>query len=268
MNATLNISYQDPATEQQSVQLCGGLPKGLYEVAPPDTSSLIFFGKAGEAKEKTFVIFNKGNGTLTVSSLDLAMEFASDPVPFSLETTWDPTPLAAFEIRPVTVKYDTTLAVQSGQNVPILNAKVTVNYLGDTGGAETDTVTLQGNNDNFIRTPATGTTPAVYYKLPTADIGTAADYAGAKVGAALTLNGSRSDGGDFTIPATGYIWFVSKKPAQSQVFLNDPAGGTTETVIPDVAGDYEFRLVVSSQNQSDYYFSDEAAVTVTVAAGP
>jgi hypothetical protein len=103
--------------------------------------------------------------------------------------------------------------------------------------------------------------------LPVADPGKTSDYAGAKVGQNLILDGSNSVDGTFLIVDNGgYSWFVSAKPAASKLFFYPGPGGAMVNVIPDVAGEYEFRLVVFSydaQNNMPYY-SHEGVVKINV----
>ena len=163
-------------------------------------------------------------------------------------------------LLPLTVEFDGNLIEISDPSVsgPVaLNGFLNVDYV--------DPITL---NDARSISNLIGWANVGDVVLPVADAGTGSDYAGAKVGESLVLNGNGSTSGSFPIPdSVGYIWFVSGKPLASRGFLNPGPGPAKVTLIPDVAGTYEYRLVVYSYDTDSRlsFFSDEAVVSVSVA---
>jgi len=253
INGILGIDYASPTEGREDIPLCGGAPKSDIDLAPPLDSQVTFFALEGERKEKTVVIMNKGNGDLTIRGVKIVKAFPElDPDTFSIKT---PVPadtvVPKWGLLPLTVEFD----AETEYDEMYLNATLVVTYLDPNSGQdETVDASLKGSKD------------FEGVDLPVANPGTTDDYADAQAGVAMTLYGSASDGGSFDIYDQGYTWFVSKKPAASKVFLNQSGVGSGVQFIPDVAGEYEFRLVVFSVDDINdlFYFSDEAAVTVQV----
>jgi len=100
---------------------------------------------------------------------------------------------------------------------------------------------------------------------PVADLGQAADYAGAMVGDTVTLDGSASTPGGGTFMTGSHIWYLTAKPAGSVARLNEQ-GSVAVAFHPDVAGNYTVELVVFAQSSDVYLYSAPAAVTFTVGA--
>ncbi|MBM4388591.1 MAG: hypothetical protein FJ088_12680, partial [Deltaproteobacteria bacterium] len=94
--------------------------------------------------------------------------------------------------------------------------------------------------------------------LPTALCGGA--YSG-KAGEAVLLNGMGSKGGTEDIYSSGYLWFISEKPANSKVFLNVQSEGKT-TFTPDMPGKYKVHLTVFTDKSA--HFSDEVSCEIDV----
>ncbi len=252
VNGELVIDYSAPFAGQETVSICGGVKKGELGVAPiPQAGPVVLFAEPGEKARKTVVVMNKGNEVLELTAITVGVE-EGYPQRFALIGAPGPNDL---EIDPgqlllLTVEYD------GDHEIGVLNGFLRLDYVDPLlGGPLYETLQVRGQNgfDGVV--------------LPIANPGTTADYTGAKVGQNLVLNGAGSFGGTFPIDATsGYTWFVSGKPMTSRVFLNPGPGGPQVTVIPDVPGAYEFRLVVFSYDSVNNtpYFSHEAAVTVNV----
>lgn len=253
INGILAIDYASPTEGHEDIPLCGGAPKSDIDLAPPLGSQVTFFALEGEKKEKTVVIMNKGNGDLTIREVEIVKAFPElDPDAFTIKT-----PVPADTVIPKWGLLPLTLEFDAEKDYPdlYLNATLVVTYLDPNSGQdETLDASLKGSKD-FDGVD-----------LPVADPGTTADYADAQAGVAMTLNGTASQGGSFDIYNQGYTWFVSGKPAGSKVFLNQSGVGSGVQFIPDVAGEYEFRLVVFSVDEINglFYFSDEASVTIQV----
>ena len=228
--------------------MIGGAAKGELCLAPLGQQLLFFAGKDQKAT-KTAVIGNCGNGPLTIKAATADEAYPGvDPDAFQVKS---PKALPA-EIEPwgllaLTVEY-------TGFVQPNVNGSLNLTYVGPTtGNDETASFNLLGNSD------------LEGVELPTADPGEASDYYGAKAGLSVTLDGSQSTGGSSKIYDSGFIWFLTGKPSGSKIFPTPAAGGPKYGVVPDVAGDYEFRLVVFSvSDEQKSYFSDEGVVKVTV----
>jgi hypothetical protein len=265
-NGELVVSYSSPYAGEQVVPLCGGFKKGELAVAPPPgASNVVMFAMEPTNKAtKTVVLMNKGNAVLELKGVSASpVNVGIDPEGFAI---LNPPTGAALQMEPgallpLTVEFDGNVIeiTDPDESGPVvLNGLLYVDYVDPIVGGDAR------STSNLI-----GWANVKDVTLPVADPGTPADYAGAKVGESFVLDGSRSTGGTFTIPNVGYTWFVSAKPLDSKVFLNPGPGASKVSVIPDVAGTYEFRLVVYSYDPAPIggmsYFSDEVAVSVTVA---
>lgn len=254
VNGTLLIEYTTASTVsgQKEVPLCGGVAKGEMDVAPPFGYSLMFFAPEGETARKTVVIANKGNGPLTIRKVEVIKDYPTvDPDAFFV---LNPPPanhqIPAYGLLPLEVEFRTDY------EQPRVRAGLRITYRDPlTDSDQPWEVQMEGRKD------FEGIT------LPTANPGTPSDYAGAKVGQALTLDGSKSQGGTYALPSTknGFRWFLIEKPVNSRLFLNIGDTGPQVMVTPDVAGAYRFGLVVyAGDNTTGYFFSQEASVIVQV----
>ncbi|NOZ02872.1 MAG: hypothetical protein GXP54_13445 [Deltaproteobacteria bacterium] len=252
VNGILVLNYASPTEGKAEIPMCGGSPKGEIDIAPPKGSQVTFMALDGQTSEKTVVIMNKGNGDLTIRGLKIVKAFPElDPDAFTIKTDVAPdTIIPKWGLLPITIEFNTDY-----DNAIYLNATMEITYLDpNTDQDTTIDASLKGSKD------------IEGVDLPVADPGSTTDYADAKAGQALILNGAGSVSGSFPIYDQGYTWFVSKKPANSSLFLNQSGTGPQVAIIPDVAGEYEFRLVVFSLDDANnlFYFSNEAAVTVNV----
>lgn len=253
-NGTLEIDFENPYPSHISIQMIGGAPKGQIAMAPPPNNQVMFYAFKGEKKKRTIVIMNKGNGDLTLKGAKVKKIYEPDPDAFSLISGNAPDIIEPWSLRTFVVEYD------SNVEPPIVNAFLEFTYDDPITGQEaTLSTNLEGHRVEGVT-------------LPTANPGNSEDYKGAKVGHVLILNGIKSDpgkaanGDDLVIPKGGYIWYVTKKPAGSKVFLNEVGAGPTVSILPDVQGEYQFILVVFSatQDEEEFYFSDEAYLKIQV----
>jgi hypothetical protein len=245
VNATLLIKYTTPYTGIVSIPMYGGSPKGVIEIAPK-SNTISFNAKKGDpSKEKSVVIYNTGNGPLTVKNVTVEKDFMEEPDSYSLKTPWPgETTIDAWDLKIITVVLDTN----NDDNEP--NANMSITYVDPLSGADTEyPVVVHGSKKvgEII--------------LPTANPGTTEDYANAKAGSPVTLNGTKSSGGSGEIWTNGYVWFLSGKPKSSKVFVNEDAGQSKFEFTPDIEGAYEIRLIVFTK---DAFFSDEGVVTINV----
>ncbi len=255
VNGTLTLEYTTASSVpgQKEVQLCGGVAKGEMDVAPPAGYSLVFFAPEGESRRKTVVVANKGNAPLTIRKVEVLKDWPTvDPDAFTVTNPPQPDyEIPAWELLPLVVEFSTDY------EQPKVSANLVITYRDPLTDADaTASVRMEGRKD------FEGVT------LPTADPGTPGDYAGAKAGQPLVLDGSGSAGGTYALPSTGnngYRWFLIDKPAGSRLFLNVADTGPQVTTTPDVPGTYQFGLVVyAGDTTTGYFFSDEATVAVTV----
>jgi hypothetical protein len=252
VNGDLVFDYWAPFKGQEIVRLCGGVKKGELGVAPPLQQPLIFFAPSGGKASKTVVIMNKGNEVLSLKGFEIKPANVGEPQKFTIKTQVSAAQmeLAPLQLLPLEIEFD------GDYDGGVLNAFLYIRYVEPLIDLEQEaTVQLRGQN-NFDG-----------IDLPVANAGSPGDYTGARVGDALVLNGGSSIGGSFPIPGTsGYTWFVYSKPLTSTVFLNTGAGPAQVSFIPDVAGDYSFRLVVLSGDPATgyAYASDEASISFRV----
>lgn len=253
VNGDLKIPFANPYDGEQTIRLCGGSRKGELAVAPnPAKIRMTLYAAPETTAEKSVVVMNKGNLALDFTGVSVEPANVDDPQAFSIvEGNPGSFTLGEGEIRRFTVSFDGTH--DGGTTV---NGFINVNYIDPLLSTEINQKINVAGFNSFE-----GVT------LPTADVGDISSYEPVKVGDSVVLDGSGSEPGTYDIPAnSGYIWFVSKKPAASRVFLNSSAAQAQVTVIPDVAGEYEFRLIVYAvdSDSGQAYFSSEDVLSMTV----
>ena len=252
VDAELVMPYSNPYDSKFSLHMAGGSAKGQIEIAPAfATHKLKFMVNKGDSQDRTIVIMNTGLGPLTIDSVKLTNTNQVTPPAFTLTTTVNNgTEIPGFGYLPLKINYKTNyeLTFVSGQLDIIYDDPYTGKPV-----SEPLTLPLVGNSD------------LQGHKLPMADPGKALDYGEIHAGDTVILDGSTSKGGDFPIMTGSYAWFMTKKPQASKVFLN-VQGVAQTSFVPDVAGDYEFRLVVISKDDATqiYYHSPEAVLDLTV----
>ena len=248
-NASLSVNYTTPYAGTLQVPLCGGMPKGQFDLAPPASDTLYFFS-AGEAKPRTFVVVNAGNGPLLVHGIAFAKGDPGDPDgAFSIKTPVSEVTLPPWSLLPVTVEFS-----PDGVSRPVLNGQFEVSY-----------------QDPLTLADQTASLPAVAHNADfggiTLPVASAAVLpANPKAGQQMVLDASASIGGTYPLWNLGYTWFLSAKPAGSLVQLSHPNGAPQVSVTPDLPGTYEFRVYAFSTDDgaTAFYFSDEAVLSVTV----
>ncbi|MBM4398233.1 MAG: hypothetical protein FJ087_21410, partial [Deltaproteobacteria bacterium] len=255
-SGTLVIEYHQPFAGTAEVQLCGGAEKCNLELSPPTGTQLVFHGNVPDVKKKTLVLMNKGNGACTVNYVRVPDDLQACDVEgsFVVNPPVNGTAVPAFGLVPVTVEFRTDL----DEKFVISNCQVEVSYVDSlTGTEQFPRINMTGHRGDFegVDLPV-----AVPEALPLVEGEPFVK------GVPFTLDGSGSTTGTHPIFEDGYRWFVTAKPAGSQVFLNEQAGPAQTTVTPDATGQYEFRLVVFSVSDDGkgFFFSDEGVLKLTV----
>lgn len=253
VSGDLEVPYSSPFAGEEIVRLCGGVRKGELAIAPlPESIRMTLYAAPGSTAEKSVVVMNKGNLELLITSINVESANVDDPEAFSiLEDVAGGFTLAEGEVRAFTVSF--TGDHDGGTTV---NGFVNVNYMDPLIDMEVNQKVNVAGFNSFE-----GVT------LPVAEPGEASDYTGVKVGDSVVFDASSSVAGTYDVPLnSGYIWFVYDKPDASRVFLNTGGGQPQITVIPDVAGTYEFRLIVYSvdTDSTQAYFSSEGSIRFDV----
>jgi len=254
VDASLVISYD--ARESRSVEIImkGGTPKGLFDVAGAINGQVLRFSvKKGGDQERTLVISNLGNGKLTISKAGIKKAYDVDPDAFELLNAppW-PQEIDAFGLLPLVVRFT---SANMGERRHV-DAELRILYVDPVSAQNMDrVVTLSGDivEDDVI--------------LPVANPGSPSDYPPLSAGDYLTLDGSKSTGGTYPIPTTGYFWFIKSKPAESRAFIQTV--GVPEkfpmSMPLDIPGTYEFGLfVMAGDRDAGWFCSDEATLSLTV----
>ncbi|HOC98740.1 MAG TPA: hypothetical protein PKH54_02270 [Myxococcota bacterium] len=253
-NGEMKVLFANPYDGEQIVSLCGGDKKGELAIAPaPEKVRMTLYAAPGTTAKKSFVVMNKGNLGLEIAGVSVEPANLEDPQAFSiLESATGPFTLSEGEVRRFTVSFNGTH--DGGTTV---NGFVNIDYVDPLAGEGGQVINQKINVAGF--NSFDGVT------LPVADAGQVSGPI--KAGDSVVLDGTASVPGSYPIPAnSGYIWFVSKKPPASRVFLNSAAAQGQLTVVPDVGGDYEFRLVVFSvePDSGQAYFSHESTLSFSV----
>jgi hypothetical protein len=264
VDASLVISYEAKDSRSVEILMKGGTPKGIFEIAGAmNRLNVAFSVKKGGSQDRTVVVSNLGNGKLMVGNALIQKNYNIDPDAFEVvqPPLW-PQEIEPFGLLPLTVRFSSANMGEMRQ----LGAQLLIQYQDPENGQNAQAkVTLSGEivDDNIV--------------LPVADPGSPSDYPSLKAGDYVTLDGSKSTGGTYPIPLTGYFWFVKSKPS-----LSPPNGGPpvysrifietagVEQKFPvkmplDLPGDYEFGFfVVAGDNSAGWFYSDEATLTLTV----
>ena len=133
---------------------------------------------------------------------------------------------------------------------------------------------LEGENERFVVQYFDPYTEAVQEKfiglvafdqgdagsIPVADPGT---YETLTVGEPITLNGVSSTPGPsgFDFGQKSHWWYLTGKPAGSQVYLN-VEGTLTQSFTADVAGEYTLELQVKSDDSGAFLVSEPVSFTL------
>lgn len=250
-NGQLVIAYESPDLGSIVIDLFSGDPKSKIALAP-NTGNVFVTGDrtSGATGKRHVVIYNEGNGPLEVKDIAVKANFDMEPVVYSLAQAFQPFTVAPGGVRVVELSYNLAGVPNDDTTVSEI---FQLTYLNDfTNQNEVKTLGLIAAHDHGLTSP-------------TADPGSAASYASAVAGEAMTLVGSGSSAGGGTFGAGSHIWYLTAKPASSTARLNTQ-GAAAVSFLPDVAGSYTVELVVFAQSGDTYLYSPAASVTFTAAA--
>jgi hypothetical protein len=250
LDSDVVIDFLDPDAKNLTLKGKGGGPVPCFELAPGPTESpemLQFVAQTGQGAQRNLVVYNCGDGVLTVLGVSIKDDISGDE-PSALWVVTSPTagekkiPVGELQI------YQLLMAAQDEDKT--VKGKVVLEWLDITGAkqVEIDLEALVGAD----------------YVVPTAKPGTTEDYAGAVVGKPVLLDGSASTSDADSIDANGYIWTLVGRPGQSKLIVNGGAGPAKLSVVPDVPGNYLFSLAVKTSG-SPALHSTEQTVMVVVA---
>jgi len=243
-NGTLEIPIDDLG--KIVIDLFSGEPKSKIVLAPA-TGNVSVSGSvvAGDTGTRKVVVYNEGNGPLSVSGIRILDGFGQ------AAKVWKPkSAVAAFTVDPGALRvleldYDLAkVTAVSGTTSEVLWVDYHNDFLDE------DTSVSLG----LIASESQGNTN------PTA---VASGPASGVVGESFDLTTTGSTPGTGTFVQSPYIWYVTSRPAGSAAKLNTQ-GSATVAFTPDVAGQYTFELVVYSTKDDLYLYSQPATVTVAV----
>lgn len=250
-NGQLVIPYDAPDPDEVVIDLFSGDPKSNIVLAPA-TGNVFVSGdvEGGETGARSVVIYNEGNGPLSLVAMEVTANFGLEPAVYDLVSAFSPTSVPPGGVYVVDVDFDLGGVPNAETTV---SEFLTVTYFNDfTNQNEEKTFGLIAADDAGL-------------EAPIADPGAAGDYAGAVAGETVTLSGVGSTPGGGTFGNNPYVWYLTDKPAGSFARLN-LQGGPTTSFLPDVAGSYTIELVVFSQSGDTYLYSEPTSVTFTVGA--
>jgi hypothetical protein len=247
----------DPGGQTMLFELFAGVPKGRLEVAPSISNVLVSPDLSADPPptgKRVAVLYNTGNGVLTVNDIVLTGKFKTDkPKLFSLAnfpggaTTLDPGGILVLELA-----WD---AAGLPQGATTYNDTLWVDYHNDYTGEDT-TATL-----SLILVGSGGSLG------PTASYGDAALYAGAKVGNPVYLQSGASTAGDFDFQQSSHVWVLLSKPAGSRLVVNGTTGPSLGSVLsftPDTAGPHVLELFTWTYDEAAQLTLTSAPVQLTI----
>jgi len=274
-NGHLMIPLALPGPAVAVLDLYAGGPKGKLVTAPASQSVTVTGAAAeiGEACDDTdpcgepelcvdgvcaadsgsrhVVLYNEGNGPLTIDSLAVSAAFGSAKL-FSLEGAPDtPFDIAANDLLVLDVGWNTA-------------------QLFDLDEGEVETLKV-----HYVE-PYTGVVlvhPVGLWLMGRADVGQPEAVITVTegphlAGDTLYVHGAASHGGGgaYTLGASSYGWYIVDKPVGSKTRLNAD-GGVSHSLTPDLPGDYTLELIVMALDGAGGVLVAEPAQT-TITVGP
>lgn len=243
-NGEIMIPYENPTPGEISLPILSGDPKSKIGLAPKTQLVGVTGSVAGgDTGTRRVVVFNDGNGPLSVTTAVVHKDFDLPAKVWALGG-FSPFTLEPGGVRVLELAFDmSAVTAQSGRETEYLtlgyhddyaNIDTTINVslvVEDNDGATNPTVSLAGGSG-------------------------AVDQA-----VTVTATGTAASG---VIEANSYLYYFTAKPAGSFAKLNQQAGASV-SFTPDVAGDYTVEVVVYAKNGDTYLYSAAAQTTVTVA---
>jgi hypothetical protein len=251
-NGILAIPYENPDDGVVEIPVYAGNPKPDIQIAPPNGSVLVNTIVAEAATgERHVVIYNKGNGDLSIDSLSVqgSSQFV-EPKVFTL-------------VEPPAASPEAPLVIPA-HGLQVVKVAWDGSQVSD----------LEGENERFVIEYFDPYTSGVIEKfiglvafdqgesaeIPIADPGT---YETLTAGEPVTLNGVGSSAGPsgFSFGGKSHWWYLTGKPATSAVYLNTE-GTLTQVFTPDVAGEYTLELQVKSDDSGAFLVSEPVSFTL------
>ncbi|MGB0589060.1 MAG: hypothetical protein ACPGU1_05215 [Myxococcota bacterium] len=282
-NGQMHIEVGIPDPDLAVIDLFAGEPKGKLVVAPSTmsvqvTAAAADIGRACDDSEASadilpcakpelcvngvceadsgtrhVVLYNEGNGTLTIEQLVMSGPFSAPAKNFELVDA----PAQPFEIAP--------------NDMVVLKLDWSTAQLADLTGGDTDELEVHYFD------PYTETTVERSITLmlqdnrgvgqPIAEITAPGPEEEVLVDAPVFLSGAESyDGGStYELFDYSYIWYLVSKPAGSATKLNEK-DGVLQTLKPDRPGDYIVELAVIAFDGSDFLVSPPTQAVITATA--
>ena len=242
-SGTLVLSLDDPIPQVIELPMVGGGPKPCFQMGPGTTSApepLQFAGNPGDAVTRHIALYSCGDAPVAIGPATV-VDAPGEAAVFtaaSLPTEIDKNGVVWFAV---------TAVFEEGATDAV--GELTIPYSLEKGSA---TVTVP------LRRRILGAT-----KLPTAEPGDSAKYAGVVAGQAFTLDATSSVAGSLPLNTNGFLWTLVSKPVGSTLIVAGPAGSPLQVITPDLPGSYVFSLVVKSAGTLPW-LSIEKTVTVNV----
>jgi len=249
-NGELIVPFDNPDPGKIIIPIFSGEPKSKISLAPANGNvGLTGVRASGDSGTRKVVVYNDGNGPLQVEAAEVMGQFDLPAVVWGIQGTFQAFTVPPGGLRVIELSYDIGAMLQSSATV---SEVFELTYFND----------FTGTSENLIIGLLAEDIGAKVN--PTANAGT---YSGVVAGEAFNLSGLASTAGSGIIEASGYVWYLTAKPASSMARLNS-LGAAVVPFLPDIAGSYTFELFVFARDGATYLLSEPVSVTVTVGAAP
>ena len=282
-NGQMMIEVGIPDPDVAVIDLFAGEPKGKLVVAPSTmsvqvTASAADMGRpcddsdasadvlpcakaelcengtcAADSGTRHVVLYNEGNGNLTIEQLVMSGPFSAPAKNFSLVDA----PALPFDIAPndmVVLKLDWSTA-QLADLADGDTDELEVHYFDPyTESTVVSSITLMLQDDGGVGQPV-------------AEITAPGPEEEVAVSSSVFLSGGESydGGGGYELFDYSYIWYLVQKPEGSATKLNEK-DGVLQTIVPDRPGDYVVELTVIAFDGADFLVSPPAQAVITASA--
>ena len=249
MNGLLVLNYSTPNKGDYTLNLFGGDSKPLFDAAP-NNYQLHYNTNGNEAKTLNAMLYNNGNGPMTITEIKVRGEWSDESSDFVLAAPElaGGAELAPYSMLAVPIQYQYISGDVGGDGNPASIGFLEIHY---PESVEPETFQLHGHPDLTVTPPVA--TPVVDGSVI--------------AGNPVTLDGNQSTPSP-DAEIYEFIWYLSKKPDGSKVKLNTRKEAAIDagrvSFIPDQSGSYEVSLIVYNVVGAAAIFSDPAVLTVTV----